>query len=290
MHDSYLLLTPLLTLLVVALVGFVGCDQLFGLDRVPDAPETLDPVTGLMVAPRDQAVDVSWDDYAGATEYTIHWGLAPGNRPNSRTVSPTETRPYPITQLANAMTYYFVVNATVGGVQSPDSEEIPSVPGIYGVPTNLITGKTLGTPRNFTAIMGMGIVIGGKRIQATRVGRAVVAGNNGTHKVRIIEKASNSELGSADVVTTGTAAGSFAYADLNPAVVLQPNLTYYVLSDENMAGDQFFDADTTVMTSAAASRVFAAYGSLGGPYMESPTNGIAYGPVDVVYVDLAPVP
>ena len=286
MHDSYLLLTPLLTLLVVALVGFVGCDKLFGLERVPDAPETLDPVSGVTVPPRDQAVDVNWDDYSGATEYTIHWGMAPGDRPNSRTVTPTETRPYPLMQLTNGVTYYFVVNATVGGAQTPDSDEVPSVPGIYGVPTNLITGKMLGTPRNFTGLMGMGFVVGSKRIQATRLGRAVVAGNSGTHKVRIIDKAANMEVASADVVTTGTAAGSFAYADLNPAVVLQANATYYVLSEESATGDRFFDADTTITTSTAVSRAFAAYGNLGGPYMESPTNGIAYGPVDVVYVDI----
>jgi hypothetical protein len=289
-HDSYLLLTPLLTLLVVALVGFVGCDKLFGLERVPDAPDPVDPVTGLALTPRDQAVDVNWDDYTGATDYTIHWGDAPGNRPNSRTVTPTDARPVAIMPLPNGAPQYFVVNATVSGMQTPDSEEKSTVPGIYGVPTNLITGKTLGTPRNFTALMGMGIVIGSKRIQATRLGRAVVAGNNGTHKVRIIDKASNMERGSADVSTAGTPAGSFAYADLNPAVLLEAGATYYILSEETMTGDQFFDANTTVMTTAAASREFAAYGGPGGPYMESPTDGIAYGPVDVVYVDLAPMP
>jgi hypothetical protein len=285
-HDSYLLLTPLLTLLVVSLVGFVGCDKLFGLERVPDAPEPLDAVSGVTVPPRDQAVDVNWDDYANATGYTIHWGMAPGDRPNSRAVTPTDTRPYPIMQLTNGVKYFFVVNATVGGAQTPDSEEVPSVPGIYGVPTNLVTPKVLGTPRNFTGLMGMGFVVGSKKIQATRLGRAVVAGNSGTHKVRIIDMSANAEVGSADVVTTGTPAGSFAYADLSPAVVLKANTTYYVLSEETATGDRFFDADTTINTSIAVSRAFAAYGNLGGPYMESPTDGIAYGPVDVVYVDL----
>ena len=35
MSDSYLWLTPLLTVIVVALVGFVGCDDVWGLQEVP---------------------------------------------------------------------------------------------------------------------------------------------------------------------------------------------------------------------------------------------------------------
>jgi hypothetical protein len=40
MSDSYLVLTPLLVLGVLALAGFVGCDRVFGLSPVP--PVTLD--------------------------------------------------------------------------------------------------------------------------------------------------------------------------------------------------------------------------------------------------------
>jgi len=289
-HDSYLWLTPLLTLAVVALVGFVGCGTVFGLDHVEDPPPPLDPVTGVTLTPRDTAVDVDWDDYPGATAYTVHWGTVSGTHPASNTLTTADPRPHPVTSLPNGITHYFVVNATIGGKETPDSEEKSTVPGIYGVPINLISNTTLGTPRNFTSLMGVGVTIGPKRIQATRLGRAVVAGNSGTHRVRIIDKASNTEVAAADVSTAGTTPNTFAYADISPAVILNANTTYYILSDENMAGDQFFDANTTVTTTAAASRIYAAFGILGGPYNESPVNGMAYGPIDVVYVDLAPVP
>ena len=38
--DWYVLLTPLLALGVIALLGFTGCDQLFGLNEVDPAPPT----------------------------------------------------------------------------------------------------------------------------------------------------------------------------------------------------------------------------------------------------------
>jgi hypothetical protein len=58
-----------------------------------------------------------------------------------------------------------------------------------------------------------------------------------------------------------------------------------VLSDETSTGDQFFDADTSVTTTAAASREFAVYGDFAGNYPEAPINNHAYGPLDFVYIE-----
>ncbi len=287
MHDSYLLLTPVLMLLVVALVGFVGCDALFGIDHVPDPEPALDPVTGVSLVPRDQAVDVDWSDYPNATAYTVHWGTNPGDHPNSHTLAQGETRPFPVDQLQNGITFYFIVTATVGTKETPDSEEQSTVPGIYGVPTNLIETATFGAPRKFDGQMGIGIVIGAKRIQAIGVRRAVVAGNSQVHRVRIIDKASGMEVAGGDVPTAGVGAGAFAQADVTPGRILDANTTYYILSDESGTGDEFFDASNSLIsTTMAVSRQFAAYGDFAGTYVESPVNKQAYGPVDIIYVDL----
>ena len=52
-------------------------------------------------------------------------------------------------------------------------------------------------------------------------------------------------------------------------------------------GDEFFDAANSVITTEnVVSREFAAFGDFAGNYQESPVNNQAYGPVDIVYVDL----
>ena len=291
MHDSYLLLTPLLTLLVVALVGFVGCDKLFGLIHVDDYEELV-PVTGVTVNPLDQRVEVNWDDYPNATEYSIHWGTTPGSHPDSRIVTLTDPRPFSIDQLQNGQNYCFVVNAKVGS-QTPDSDEVCTVPGIYGVPTHLIKTLTVGAgmPMLIAGRRGMRIDIGSNRIQATEVGRYVLAGNNAVHTVRIIERSSKMQKGSGDVVTAGAPAGAFAYAALNPAVILDANTSYYIVSDEASSGDTHHDAgNVNVTTTAAASRELAAFDDFAGNFSESPIDGQAYGPVDLTYVDLPPIP
>jgi hypothetical protein len=199
-------------------------------------------------------------------------------------------RPVPIPQLQNGTPYYFEVNATVGGQETPDSEEKSAVPGIYGVPTNLVKSAMFGVPRKLDGQMGIGVVIGSNRIQAIGVRRAVVGGNTQVHRVRIIDKASGMEKAAADVATAGVAANSYAEAAISPGVILEANATYYILSDESVNGDEFFDVqNSTVATTTAASREFAAFGDFAGHYTESPVNNQGYGPSDVIYVDLPPL-
>ena len=279
MHDSYLFLTPILTLLVVALVGFVGCDAVFGLQHVPDP---VVPPANLAGVPGDGKVDLTWDAAPKADKYTVKRGLTSGSYTDAHDVG-TNTS-YTDTMLTNGTTYYYVVTATVSSSESSPSNEVSAVPGLYGVMTKFIASKTLGTPRNFDAQMGMGFTVAGRNLQVVQVGRAFVPGNSGIHTVRIIDAATKQEIGSADVNVAGGVAGQFVYADVTPSVILNAGANYYVLSDETSAGDQFYDADTSVTTTAAASREFAVYGGSGN-YVEAPVNNHAYGPVDFVYIE-----
>ena len=80
-------------------------------------------------------------------------------------------------------------------------------------------------------------------------------------------------------VTAGATQGSFAYASLASPVVLNANTTYYLVSQETAGGDAWYDWDTTVQTSSAAtltSAVWAytnSYSTMGGA-------GHSYVPVD----------
>lgn len=280
MHDSYLFLTPILTLLVVALVGFVGCDAVFGLQHVPDP---VVPPANLAGVPGDGKVDLTWDAAPKADKYTVKRGLTSGSYTDAHDVGTNTSYTDPM--LTNGTTYYYVVTATVSSSESSPSNEVSAVPGLYGVMTNFIASKTLGTPRNFNGQMGMGFTVAGKNLQVVRLGRAFVPGNSGIHKVRIIDAATKQEIASADVNVAGGVSGQFAYADVTPSIILNAGANYYVLSDESSTGDQFFDADTSVTTTAAASREFAVYGDFAGNYTEAPVNNHAYGPLDFVYIE-----
>jgi hypothetical protein len=67
MTDSFLLLTPLLVGAIVALLGFIGCDKLFGLEHIDSHPS----VTGLTAAGGNMQVSLSWDALDGATDYHV---------------------------------------------------------------------------------------------------------------------------------------------------------------------------------------------------------------------------
>src|SRR5688572_24339247 len=115
MTDWYLLLTPLLMFGVVALVGFVGCDQVLGLNRVDDpavAPTNLQGMGG------DHRVDLFWDPYdeenGVPTQFNIKRGVISGTYPDIR-VEMENVSAYTDPNVLNGTTYYYVVSAHVEG-------------------------------------------------------------------------------------------------------------------------------------------------------------------------------
>jgi hypothetical protein len=68
----------------------------------------------------------------------------------------------------------------------------------------------------------------------------------------LVEAATGNNLGTANVVTTGAPSGQFKYAPLSPAVTLNPNTSYYVLSQESAGGDQWHDFNLAAAGSASA--------------------------------------
>src|SRR5688572_30993637 len=102
MSDPYLLLTPILMLLVVGLVGFVGCDLLFGLDEVPQQAKA---PTGFQATAGNRRVDLAWDDYPEASDYVLTWRDADGNT-GSVPVAGGETT-YPHTGRTNGVELFY---------------------------------------------------------------------------------------------------------------------------------------------------------------------------------------
>ena len=140
--------------------------------------------------------------------------------------------------------------------------------------TPFVTSKTLGTVRNdYSGWVGMAIQIGSSDITANSLGRIVVAGNSGTHTVKIADSTGTDVAGgSVSVSMSGGTPGSFVYGNLASPVTLSAGATYYILSQEASGGDQWYDYNTTVQTTSVASVTSAAFGS-GSPYSAAGSAG-----------------
>jgi hypothetical protein len=275
MSHAYLLLTPILIFLVVALVGFVGCGFTAG-----SLAETVNPPIDLMATPGNNKVDLSWTrDPLGLEPVTYHVkrGLASKQYGTPIDVdAPTTT--YPDTTAMNGITYYYAVSAD----DSEDSAEVQVVLGL----NSLIVSNNPGTPRNdYTGFVGMGLTVGAQPLVVRRLGRMVLSGNNGTHQMKIVDGATKADVpGSAITLNiAGAPAGMFAYAPLAAPVTLNAGADYYLISQELAGGDQFLDSNTTVTTTAVVSKVYAVNGDGAGNYTTSPTPGTIYGPLDLQY-------
>ena len=291
MHDSYLFLTPLLTFLVVALVGFVGCDQLFGLDRVDEPPPSPGAPSGVKAEPRNGEVVVSWTLYnGGGDKLKVKWGTVEGSHPDTHVIDDPSTIEYAVGPLMNGVKYYFVVSALKGTVESPDSEEVNATPGLYGVVMPFIDPATvqLGSSRQYTAWMGMGFQTAASTMTLRELGRWFDKDVNGSHSMRIVAAAAPTVILATAVIAKSAAStkNEFVYAPVASPITLAANTDYYVVSDEDATTDPFHDSDLTrvsILNSAAGVKEYAVFGDDAGNYTTAPTTGAAYGPVDFKY-------
>lgn len=275
MSHAYLLLTPILIFMVVALVGFVGCGFTAG-----SFPDTVHPPVDLVATPGNNKVDLSWKrDPLGLEPVTYHVkrGLASKQYGTPIDVA-APTTSYPDMTAMNGVTYFYAVSAD----DSEDSAEVQVVLGL----NSLVVSNTPGTPRNdFTGFVGMGVTIGAQPVIVRRIGRMVLSGNSGAHQMKIVDGATKADVpGSAITLNiAGAPAGMFAYAALAAPVTLNAGADYYLICQEVTGGDQFFDSNTAVTTTAVVSKAYAVNGDGAGNYTTSPTAGRIYGPLDLQY-------
>lgn len=279
--DFYLLLTPFLMLFIIALLGFVGCDVVFGLDKVRD------PIPGpknFTATPGDNVVRLDWDAVTNASSYTVMRGLTSGTYEDSfGDITETERND---TAVVNGTPYFYVVIAIINQTKTGPSEERDATPMAAAL-TGLVATKTLGSLRNnFTSWVGMGFVTGANALTVRRLGRLYAPGNIDAHVVKLVDAATKADVPGASAIVSFPAGtvGEFAYGDLASPVQLAANSTYYLLSQEVSGGDRFYDsADTSVTTTIDAVRVFAVFGNGMGTFTEAPIDDFVYGPVDLQY-------
>ncbi len=144
--------------------------------------------------------------------------------------------------------------------------------------TAFVTGETtLGPLRNdYASPVGFYILVGSAPITVTDLGRWVVAGNSRQHAVSIYDSTCKS-LGSVTVNTSGAPSGAFIYASLSSPVVLAAGQHYYVMSTEAVGGDQWYDYETVLTTTTAATVMNIAYIDATGACNAGASSGHSYG-------------
>lgn len=166
---------------------------------------------------------------------------------------------------------------------------MPPVTSVNGSP--LVVSTALGSIRNdYTGWVGFGFRVGSAPLTVSGLGRIAVAGNTQSHSVKLVDAATGADVpgGSALVIPGAAPAGTFAYGALGSPVTLAGSKTYYVLTQETSGGDQWYDKNTSVQTTADATGTGPIYGT--GSWTAPGPTGNSYAPVDIKYSLNAPPP
>lgn len=149
---------------------------------------------------------------------------------------------YTFSGLANGS--YTVTPSKTGFTFSPASAQV-TVNGANQTAVNFTASSSSGPPlrNNFGGFVGMQFTVGSSPLLVSSVGRVCVAGNSGTHTVELASVSSGTAVpgGSATVNMLNCTAGQFVYAALTSPVTLHPGASYYLVSNEQYGGDQWYD-------------------------------------------------
>jgi hypothetical protein len=225
---------------------------------------------------------------------SYQWSSAPAGSSTFTAISGATGSSYttPATTVAQSGTQYMCVVSNSAGPTASSAATLTVV--VASLPTtNYITSFGLGTARNnFTGWVGMSITVGSSPVSVTALGRIVVAGNTGSHAVKIVNAATSQDVtgGSVSVPASGGTAGALAYANLPASITLSANTTYYVVSQETQGGDSWYDVNTSVQTTGVAAESTGIYSYDGASYYRYGAANQSYGPVGFLYSTAAAQP
>lgn len=289
MSNSYLLLTPVLTFLVVLLVGFVGCDLLFGLPEVPD----FNPPLNLTGTAKHNEIDLSWQKPAKGNPPTGYRIYRHGPNDSYQPIHDNDTTTsYPDMTVMDGVEYTYKIARLDGSTEGDVSNEFKITAGLMGLSELIDLMKvqfTSMTRNNFGNYVGIQITIGSTPIIAKTIGRYKVPGNTGTHTLKLIDKATLNDLSGGQLRVNLSLAmyedGKFAYVPLPQEVTLNPNSSYFIISEEMNNGDFFHDSSDTKLTEVPPllTAVTAVNGDGVSSYTISPTPLEVYGPPSLQY-------
>ena len=114
-----------------------------------------------------------------------------------------------------------------------------------------------------------------------QLGRWIASGtNSANHIVKLVDAATSTDVpgGSVTVNTSGLTAGQYFYKPLSSPVLLQPNHSYYLMSQESSGGDPWYA--NVGLTNIPAIQVNSSETSIDGTTYTAGTAGASNGPVN----------
>jgi len=153
-----------------------------------------------------------------------------------------------------------------------------------GSGTPFLTGSPTGSLRHdYSGYVGMKFTIGASAVSVNQLGRWVVAGSNQTHLVKMVDGSGNDlPGGSASITLSGAAPGQYAYAPLPIALTLAANTSYYLVTQEFAAGDQWYDHGPVTANSSVGIVNSSAY-QYNGVYYQASDGSSSYGPANFLF-------
>lgn len=288
MIDYYVVATPFLLLGVIALVGFVGCNQFFGLEETEPIPPP-DPPINLSATPGDKEVILDWFVAPDVTQFHLFRAEMTGNviadYPSQRLVQLNEI-PFPDTDVVNRTQYFYRVTAVNSAGESDLSDEAFATPVPSGQFTPFVDQPpVLGTLHKLDAgFFGMKIVVGSNPINVEQLGRYFIPGNGRIHEMRIVNAATQQMVPNSQVMVdiTKGSPNEFVYEAVTGPVTLMPGQEYYIVSLEQINMDEYCLDNTMIHTTDVASVPSAASGD-GTNFTTIGGANNTYGPVSFSY-------
>ncbi|MBV8904717.1 MAG: hypothetical protein JOZ22_13880, partial [Acidobacteriia bacterium] len=154
----------------------------------------------------------------------------------------------------------------------------------YSVASDLITGYNLNNRplrNNFSGWVGTQFTVGPAGLTVNALGRIFVPGNSGTHTIKIVQ-GSGADVPGASVTLSmaGGTAGQFIYTALPSPISLAPNASYYLVSQEVLGGDQWYDFNS-VSTTSAVTITNAVYSPDGVTWIAAGGPNMSYVPANL---------
>jgi hypothetical protein len=181
--------------------------------------------------------------------------------------------------------YILTVTATDNLNASNTSAALSVTVGTAAASTPFVTSYVQGALRNdFDGWLGMKFTVGPNPMIVTALGRMFIAGNGGTHAVKLINASNGADVvgGGVSIVMAGGATGQFTYVSLTNALTLPANTAYHLVSQETSGGDRWATSDTTITTTPVATCNGALFSNSASWTLRLPAN-TTFGPVNLKY-------
>lgn len=286
MIDSYVLLTPILMLPIVALLAFVGCDWVLGLELREPKPPVLSAVAG------NARVTLSWPEGQWTGRHHVKRGETSGVHEFLDEV-PAGMYTYADTTVTNGTTYFYVVTAAGSDGESAPSNEVMVTPAAVLLTAFIDPVSSTGLTATATGWFGVAIELG-TPLTIKTLGRSFLPGNSQIHVMKVVKVVEVNNVKSFTDVPgalvalpmPGPLELGYRFAPLSTAITINdpptPGAVYYIVSQEANGGDPFYN-HTAMVTTTGVATVTGSVNGDGTSYVVDSTGSVAYGVANFQY-------